>query len=354
MAARAGRNDVDRVRTAIIGAGAMGRQHAQWLAPIPEAQVVAIVDPHIPSAHKLAASAEAGTQVFAEVEPMLAAVAPEYVIVASPPRFHAEQSIAAFSAGAHVLCEKPLCMSVAEGQAMEMAAHKAGRLFTVGLQMRQSPAEQAVHRFLSDGGLGDIYHTRVWGGHIMSYPWGRYFHRADMSLGGVIAATTVHPLDAVYWLLGAPEIATVSASTFRRIDKMPDPPVHFEGEVSEVTVEDFAHAHVRLAGGSSLSIEGNWLQHPRDRPHGWEIHGTLGVVQDVAPHVALDRQQEVTPVELDMGAEPESRTMAEHIAFIDAIRGRSEPAVSWREALGVQRLLNAIYDSAQAGVEVRL
>ena len=56
MAARAGRNDVDRVRTAIIGAGAMGRQHAQWLAPMPEAQVVAIVLPHIPSAHKLAAS----------------------------------------------------------------------------------------------------------------------------------------------------------------------------------------------------------------------------------------------------------------------------------------------------------
>lgn len=237
---------------------------------------------------------------------------------------------------------------------MEQAATRAGRLFTVGLQMRQSPAEQAVRRFLADDGLGQIYHTRVWGGHIMSYPWGRYFHRADYSLGGVLAATTVHPLDAVYWLLGAPEPVTVSASTFRRLDKMPDPPIHFEGDVSEVTVEDFGHAHVRFADGSSMSIEGNWLQHPRDRGHGWEIHGTLGVVQDIEPRVMLDRQREVTPVHLDFGVEPESRTRQEHVAFLAAIRGQAEPAVSWREATGVQRLLNAMYESAETGAEVQL
>jgi predicted dehydrogenase len=188
----------------------------------------------------------------------------------------------------------------------------------------------------------------------MSYPWGSYFHRREMSLGGVLAATTVHPLDAVYWLLGAPEPLTVSASTFRRIDKMPDPPINFEGEISEVSVEDFGHAHVRFADGSSMSIEGNWLQHPRGRAHGWEIHGMLGVAQDVASHVALDRQREVTPVVLDVAAELENRTPAEHVAFLAAIRGNMAPAVSWREALWVQRLLNAMYESAEAGEEVRL
>ena len=345
---------MERVRTAIIGAGVMGREHMKWLGRVTEAQVVAVVDPHLPSAEKLAASGETGTRPFAEADDMLAAVSPEYVIVVSPPKFHAQQCIAAFAAGAHVLCEKPLCMSVAEGEAMQAAALKAGRLFTIGFQIRQSPAEQAVRRFLADGGLGPIYHTRVWGGHAMSYPWGRYFHRQDMSLGGVLAATTVHPLDAVYWLLGAPEPLMVTASTFRRIDKMPDPPIHFEGEVAEVSVEDFGHAHVRFADGSSMSIEGNWLQHPRTRGHGWEIHGTLGVAQDVAPFVALDSKSEVTPLALEIGVEPESRTAAEHQAFIDAIRGRVEPAVSWREALGVQRLLNAMYESSEAGAEVRL
>jgi predicted dehydrogenase len=345
---------MSRIRTAVIGAGVMGRVHLEALAKVPEAQVVAIVDPHLPSADKAAATAEAGARAFADIESMLAAVTPDYVIVASPPKYHAQQCVAAFEAGAHVLCEKPLCMSVAEAQTMEAAATAAGKLFTVGFQMRQSPSEQAVRAFIAKGGLGQIYHTRVWGGHNMSYPWGKFFHRADMSLGGVIAATTVHPLDAVYWLLGAPEVLTVSASTFRRIDKMPDPPIDFEGAISEVSVEDFGHAHVRFADGSSMSIEGNWLQHPRDRSYGWEMHGTLGVVQDVEPYAALDHQREVTPVALELKAEPENQTQAEHEAFLCAMQGEEEPAVSWREATGVQRLLNAIYESAEAGVEVRL
>ncbi len=343
-----------RVRTAVIGAGLMGREHIKWLQRVPEAEVVAVVDPHQSSAATAAALVEPGARAFQDMEEMLTATAPEYVVVASPPKFHALQAIAAFEAGAHVLCEKPLCMNVAEAEAMEQAATQAGRLFTMGFQMRQSPAERAVRRFLVAGGLGQIYHTRVWGGHIMSYPWGRFFHREDMSLGGVLAATTVHPLDAVYWLLGAPEAVTVSASTFRRIDKMPDPPIHFDGEISEVSVEDFGHGHVRFADGTSMSIEGNWLQHPRSRGHGWEIHGTLGVVQDVAPYAALDHQQEVTPVELDIDDEPENRTMAQHTAFLRALRGDTPPAVSWREAIGVQRILNAMYESAESGAEVRL
>ncbi|HJP32999.1 MAG: Gfo/Idh/MocA family oxidoreductase [Candidatus Latescibacteria bacterium] len=343
---------MERVRTAVIGAGSMGGLHLRCLAQILEAQVVAVVDPHLPAAEK-AAEAE-GVRAFADVADMLSAVAPQYVVVASPPRFHAEQCIAAFQAGAHVLCEKPLCMSVAEAEAMAAAATSAQRRFTMGLQIRQSPVEQAVHEYIADGHLGQVYHTRVWGGHNMHYPGGRFFHRADMSLGGVIAATTVHHIDAVYWLIGAPRPLTVSASTFRRIDRMPDPPIHFEGDVSEVTVEDFSHAHARFADGSSMSIEGNWLQHPRERNWGWEIHGTLGVVQSVEPYVALDRQQEVTPVDLVIGEEPENRTQAEHVAFIDVIRGRSSTVVTWDEAISVQRLVNGIYESAEAGAEVRL
>jgi predicted dehydrogenase len=135
---------------------------------------------------------------------------------------------------------------------------------------------------------------------------------------------------------------------------MPDPPIHFEGAATDVTVEDFGHAHVRFADGSSMSIEGNWLQHPRERPHGWEVHGVLGCIRDVEPYVALDRQMEVTPLELEIGDEPDDRTRAEHEAFLAAIRGQREPVVSWREALGVQRILSAIYESAERGEEVRL
>ncbi len=145
-----------QVRTAIIGAGVMGREHVKALLPLSEVQIVGIADPHEASAQTLAGAAGAEVRAFVDVAAMLAETEPQYVIVASPPKFHAEQAIAAFDAGAHVLCEKPLCMRVAEAEAMQQAAEQAGRLFTVGFQMRQSPAEQAVRRFLADGGLGQV------------------------------------------------------------------------------------------------------------------------------------------------------------------------------------------------------
>lgn len=338
------------MKTAVLGAGGMGKVHLRHLPDLVD--VVAVVDPDLEAAR--AAADAAGARAYGDHVSMLAAEKPEYVVVASPVRYHAEQTIAAFDAGAHVLCEKPLCMSVAEADAMQAAATRAGRLFTMGLQMRMSPVNQALRRFVSGGGLGEIYHTRVWAGHNMAYPGGRFFHRREESLGGVLAATTVHPLDAVYWILAAPEPVTASASMFRRLDRMPDPPVHFQGTAADADVEDFGHAHVRFADGSSMSVEGNWLQHPRERAHGWEINGVLGVVQDVAPYVALDRQQEVTALELEIGDEPQDRTRAEHEAFLAAIRGEREPAVSWREASGVQRILSAIYESAERGDEVRV
>ena len=76
-------------------------------------------------------------------------------------------------------------------------------------------------------------------------------------------------------------------------------------------------------------------------------------ILDVEPYVALDRQSEVTPLKLEIGAEPKDRTRAEHEAFLAAIRGEREPLVSWREAMAVQRILSAIYESAERGEEVR-
>lgn len=336
----------------------MGREHLKALAQIPDVDVVAVVDPDLEAAGRVLGIAEIeGARTYADADEMLRQVAPAYVIVASPVRFHAQQTIAAFEAGAHVLCEKPLCMSLDEAQAMKQAALKADRRFTMGLQMRQSHANRALHRFVTDGGIGSVYHTRVWGGHIMNYPWGRYFHRKDQSLGGVLAATTVHPLDAVYWIIGAPEPVAVSGSTFCRLTKMPNPPINFEGDVSEVSVEDFGHAHVRFADGSSMSVEGNWLQHARSRGHGFEILGTLGVGSDIEPHAQIwsPGAQQVVTADLPITEETDHHTLAEHKNFLAAIGGAQDVSlVSFDEAINVQRMIGGIYKSAETGKEVRL
>lgn len=345
------------VRTAVLGAGSMGKHHIRCLTQIPEAEVVAVMDPHAPSGR--AAAAEFGVPTaYTDLGSLLDTEAPDYVVVASPARYHARQSIAAFEAGAHVLCEKPLCMDMTEAETIVDTAQRTGRLFTMGFQIRQRRALRALRDFIAAGHLGQVYHSRVWGSHTMNYPWGRFHHRQDQSLGGVMAGTVVHYLDALIWVLGVPKPTTISASTFRRLDKMPSPPINFNGTVDEVTVEDFGHAHVRFADGSTMSIEGNWLMHPCARGAGFEINGVLGVAKDCSPMVELEERDKIVPVELESAPEPEDATAEEHREFIAAINGRGQgqatPIVTFEEALTVQRILVGVYDSAARGEEVRL
>ena len=300
------------IRTAVVGAGAMGKGHLRSLAAIEEAEVVALVDPNAQTLTEVAAE-YAVPAAYGDVAGMLNAERPDYVVVASPVLYHAEQSIAAFEAGAHVLCEKPLSMDVAEAEAIVAAAKRAGRLFTMGFQLRQSRAHRALRVFVQKGGLGQVYHSRVWGGHIMAYPWGRFHHKREFSFGGVMAATVVHILDAAMWVLGSPEPVAVSASTFRRLEGMPDPPIDFEGTPDDVTVEDFGHAHVRFADGSSMSIEGEWFMHPCAHSTGFEIHGVLGLARDNGAGVELERKKEIVEEKLvPEEEEPADATAAEH------------------------------------------
>ena len=342
-----------KVRTAVLGAGLMGREHLKALVKVPQAQVVAVFDP-VEAAATAAAKELQVPQAYTDLDLLLKTEKPDYVVVASPALYHAPQSLAAFAAGAHVLCEKPLCMDRAEAEAIVEAAKKAGRLFTMGFQTRQSRVDRALKRFIAEGGLGQIYHTRVWSGHIMNYPWGRFHHRREYSFGGVMAATVVHILDAAIWVLGCPEPVAVSASCFRRIDKMPDPPINFVGTPGEVSVEDFAHAHVRFADGSSMSLDGNWLMHPTNRGVGFEVFGVLGVAKEGSRMVELEKKSEIIPLELAVEPDPEDRTVAEHEEFVAAIQGKGEPQVRFAEALAVQRILVGIYESAAQGREVRI
>jgi predicted dehydrogenase len=342
-----------KIRTAVLGAGAMGREHLRCLGQVPQIEVVAVCDPSEEAGARAAEEFQV-PRAYTDLGALLKTERPEYVVVASPPLYHASQSIAAFEAGAHVLCEKPLCMDLAEAEAMVAAAKSKGRLFTMGFQTRQSRVDRALKKFIAAGGLGQVYHTRVWSGHIMNYPWGRFHHRREYSFGGVMAATVVHILDAAIWVLGCPELVAVSASCFRRLDRMPDPPINFQGPLSEVTVEDFGHAHLRFADGSSMSIEGNWLAHPTNRGVGFEIFGVLGVAREGSRTVELEKKSEIAPCELEVEPEPGDRTVAEHEEFAAAIRGQGEPQVRFKEALAVQRILAGIYESAAQGREVRI
>ena len=129
----------------------------------------------------------------------------DFAIIASPPRYHAEQTIQALTSGLSVLCEKPMAATVAEGEAMIEAAAAARQVLAVGLFRRFFPATQAIRELLSRNILGEVTSFSCSEGGIFDWPVqsASYFQKGA-ARGGVLLDIGVHVLDLLTWWFGEP------------------------------------------------------------------------------------------------------------------------------------------------------
>ncbi len=130
---------------------------------------------------------------------------PDLVIVASPPRFHAEQSVALLGMGTPVLCEKPMANTEKETREMILAAEKSGTLLAVGLCRRFFPALKAIKELILTGALGEAREFSFSEGGKFSWPaQSASFFEKSSSRGGVLLDVGAHVLDIVGWWFGTP------------------------------------------------------------------------------------------------------------------------------------------------------
>ncbi|GAB4374207.1 MAG: hypothetical protein Kow00121_18300 [Elainellaceae cyanobacterium] len=127
-------------------------------------------------------------------------------IVASPPAFHAQQTIELLQAGLSVLCEKPMAATVAEAETMIAAATTAPGKLAIGLFRRFFPATQTIHKIVSEGMLGEIQSFYFSEGGQFQWPVQSplYFQKA-IAQGGVLLDIGVHLLDLMLWWFGEPD-----------------------------------------------------------------------------------------------------------------------------------------------------
>src|SRR5699024_12018529 len=92
---------------------------------------------------------------FKEYEDMFSTMALEAVVICTPNKFHADITIAALKAGAHVLCEKPMAMNRLEGQKMINAAKKAEKLLFFGYHYQYTDATHIAKDAISEKKIGD-------------------------------------------------------------------------------------------------------------------------------------------------------------------------------------------------------
>lgn len=184
---------------AIIGCGRIGNRHAEQISKIGILKAVSDILPE--RVQTLAKNY--GATPYTSLEDMLDKEKDlDLVAVCTPNGLHASHAIKALAHGVHVLCEKPLCISVYDGKEMIAAADKAGKKLFVVKQNRYNPPVAFLKQLIDNHQLGKIFSFQVncfWNRPPSYYTDWKGTKDLD---GGTLFTQFSHFIDLIYWLLG--------------------------------------------------------------------------------------------------------------------------------------------------------
>jgi UDP-N-acetyl-2-amino-2-deoxyglucuronate dehydrogenase len=331
---------------AILGAGMAADYHRQAIAANAELGARLVAVGHYNPARFADISHQCGVPCVNQEE-LLAHPEVDVVCICTPSGQHAAQTIAAASAGKHVLVEKPMALNLADADAMIAACDQAGVRLGVVLQRRAEPLFQRIHRAIQAGDLGDLTLG------VVTLPYHRaqiYYDQADwrgtwaLDGGGVLMNQGIHLVDLLIWYMGDPVQVQAHAATLHR----------------DIEVEDTLAATLRFTNGALATITATTAA-ALGCPHRIEIYGTGGGVQVEGESVcrwelADPTQGTVEPPEIsapaDAGASGDPRGIRPtgHIAifrdFIHTLRANRPLQIDGVEGRRSLATVLAIYQAA--------
>ncbi len=192
------------MRAAIIGIGAIAKMHARALADIPDVELVAATCRTEEKGR--AFTAEFGGEWFADTARMLRRAKPDFVTIATPSGAHLEAAVAAARRGVHVICEKPLEITLKRIDRMIAAADKAGITLGAIFPQRFNPVIRTVHEAAAAGRFGPLAVAASyvpWWRDDAYYGPGRWQGTKALDGGGALMNQSIHGVDALQWIGGA-------------------------------------------------------------------------------------------------------------------------------------------------------
>ncbi|MBT3341679.1 MAG: Gfo/Idh/MocA family oxidoreductase [Gemmatimonadetes bacterium] len=340
------------LRVAFIGAGGIAGAHMRYLAEMDDVEIVALAD--ISKKSMAQRQEEYGIDAaYTDYRKMLREVKPDAVSVCTPNGLHAEGSIAASKAGAHVIVEKPMAMTAAEAQKMITAAKSARRKLVIGFQHRYDARTQFIKSAVDAGRMGKVVYGRIQALRRRGIPnWG-VFGRKDLQGGGPLIDIGVHALEMTHYAMGSPKPVAASGSIFTYLgDKKSDVVSMWPNwDHKNYTVEDLAVGQIRFANGAILSIEASFAAHIEKEEWNFTLMGEKAGAKWDPPALFSDDGGYM------MNSEPgwmpktdvfalKMRNFVEHCLY-------NKPTMAPAEhGLMVQKMLDGIYASAEKKREV--
>jgi len=191
-----------KIKFAVVGAGHIGKRHAEMIARDVEGELIAMVD--IRSAEECDAT-HFNVPFFKTVEELLSSGLDfDVVNVCTPNGLHAAQSIAALDAKKHVVCEKPMGLTKDNCEQIIFKSLQMSKQVFCVMQNRYSPPSEWIKSIVSDGILGDIFMVQLncyWNRDDRYYKKGSWKGTSDLD-GGTLFTQFSHFIDIMYWLFG--------------------------------------------------------------------------------------------------------------------------------------------------------
>src|SRR5690349_8837987 len=283
--------------------GVIANNHARVLGGLPNTTIGGIVDP-LPE-HRARATEHAGCRAFETLEQLLAEGV-DAVTIAAPTHLHHEIALACLERKIHILVEKPVASTVAEGREIVAAANRAGVTLMVGHVERFNPAVAAIKQAVAGEDILSIAITRV----------GLFPPR--MSNVGVVIDLAVHDIDLIRWFTES-DIVEVQPQLSSAVAER----------------EDIALLQFRTASGVLAHINTNWLTPFKARnvtvaTRGKYVMGDL-LTRQVTECFGFQPDGSYSMRHLSVGHSEPRRS--ELLAFLRAVRSGDAPAVTGDESV---------------------
>jgi predicted dehydrogenase len=274
----------------------------------------------------------------------------DVVVVATPPRWHKSMSIDALNAGKHVICEKPMALSVDEATEMLAVANERGLTHVIDHELRYSPSNRQFRKMVTDGYIGELRYFDVRACLPLTVnpvlPFAHHSWRDEAENGGgLLSGIFSHYVDMMRFTFG--EVAAVHGFASTALTEKPYPQDSGRPGFGEVTTDDRIAISGQLASGALFSMAGSWSVH-----HGMglrvEAFGDKGTLVLPDPDTLLGataNDEALTPVALPHRAGGHAGAFADMLADIEGVlRGERSSGyfATFEDGLRVQEFIAAV------------
>ncbi|MFO7947832.1 MAG: Gfo/Idh/MocA family oxidoreductase [Armatimonadota bacterium] len=335
----------------VLGCGVISDTHLDAIAKLPNAETIAVCD-RVEEAAKSKAE-KYGCEYYVDLDEMLKDDRIDVVNVVVPSGLHAPLGIQCADAGKHVICTKPIDVTLEKIDALIEAGERNNVKIGATHQFRGYTIYKKIKNYAETGKLGKLLYGNA------KVPWYRtdeyysdgWHGTKKLDGGGALMNQSIHYVDLLIWIMGDVEVLGGFADAL---------------DHDMIEVEDCATAALKFTSGAQGVIQGTTCTY-QGHPAELEIHGTKGNIITVGEDIRLwEVEGEDTIFDPEAGeaggaAKPEDGMKGEAVDahteqigdLLDAVENDREPKLSAREARRAVEVILKIYESSETGRMVR-